>query len=379
MASDRRDIKKRYATERHKRFFFPIRPLFTLGSSIFFAGLYLLGVMPIAIGIILTAAFAFEDLPLAPFIKFIRAANNLSNGRKKLKSAVMISVISLSALIGGPLAFFLFIHNPFFMLGMAAFVFGTGCSPIWLFLGGAVGALIADRNQKITPLAAILMGVGIGWTIGFLLPTTIIPPVVSAIFVSSVTCAFIGSVIAKQSLRFYFYCKYGHSNADGYNIDRTPQKQAAFMTAQAKKFDVSVEHFKALTEHCQTKVAHIKHEASFMHALKATRFSNPFALFTWCLDEFALKRNYQTNAYKDIYHGLMAKDATPETVKHVQALLKDSQKAPEKPENTPKYPFIFCGKRHSDLQARTFFHQTQLAETGGISEDLIGPFIAHTP
>ncbi len=379
MALDRLEIKKRYATERHKRFFFPIRPLFTLGASLLFAALYLLGVMSITIAIILTAAFAFEDLPLAPFIKLIRAANNLSNGRKKLKSVVMISVISISALIGGPIAFFIFIHNPFFMLGIAAFVFGTGCSPIWLFLGGAVGALFADRNQKLTPLAAILAGVGIGWTIGFFLPVTIIPPVVSAIFVSSVACAFIGSVVAKQSLRFYFYCKYGHSNADGYNMHRPPEKQAAFIAAQAKKFDVSVEHFKALTEYCKTKVADIKYEASPIHALKATSFSNPFAVFTWCLDEFTLKRNYQTNAYKDIYHGLMTKNATPETVKQMQALLKDSKKVPKALEDAPKYPFIFCGKRQDNLQTRTFFHQSQLAEAGGISEDLIKPFLAYTP
>ncbi|MDF1647046.1 MAG: hypothetical protein P1U61_08745 [Legionellaceae bacterium] len=379
MSSDHQKITARYSTEKHKRFFFPIRPLFTLGSSAFFGTLFLLSLLPATWAIIFTAAFAFDDLPLAPFIKLIRAVNNLSHGRKKLKSIVMITCISLATLIGGPLAFFILIHNPVFMLGMATFVFGTGCSPIWIFLGGIAGMMIADQSQKITPLLGISAGFSMGFLIGFSLPVAIIPPIISAIFISSITCAFIGSVIAKQSLRFYFYCKYGHSNADGYNMDRSPEEQHIFITKQAQKFNVSTEAFKKLTEHCKTKIAHIKEETSLLQAIKETRFSNPFAILTWCWDEFTLKRNHQTNAYKDIYHGLMTDHTTPENLKTINALLNDSRPSSGHTQKKhPNYPYLFSGERQSDLQARTFFHQTNLADTGGVSEDLIEPFLSKT-
>ncbi|MCH9757253.1 MAG: hypothetical protein K0U37_08710 [Gammaproteobacteria bacterium] len=380
MASDRQKITDRYATEKHKRFFFPIRPLFTLGSGLFFGALYLFGLMPIAWALIFTAGFAFDDLPLAPFIKFIRAANNLSNGRKKLKSIVMLTSITLATIAGALLAFFIFAHNPAFMLGAAAFVVGTGCSPICLFLGGVLGAMIADKTKKVTSVFGISTGLAIGFIVGFSLPATAIPLIANAVFITAVSGAFAGAIVAKQVLRFYFYCRYGHSNADGYNMARTPKAQEAFVLEQAKKFDVSIEVFKKLTEHCKTRIAEIKKEASFMHALTSTSFANPFTLYTWCMDEFRLKRNYQSNAYKDIYHGLMAKKVTTETIENVKALLKDSKPIPEEsaPKERPHYPYLFSGERQSDLQARTFFHQCNLADSGGIKAELIEPFFAHT-
>ena len=113
-----------------------------------------------------------------------------------------------------------------------------------------------------------------------------------------------------------------------------------------------------------------------MHAIKETSLSNPFATIIWCWEEFTLKRNYQTNAYKDIYHGLMAKETTSETVKTVKALLKDSKPSlKDNKKERPSYPYIFSNGRQSDLQARTFFHQCNLADGGGISEDLLEPFL----
>ncbi len=379
MISEHEKIIQRYPTEKHKRFFFPIRPLFTLGSGIFFGALFLLNMMPAAWAIIFTAAFAWDDLPLAPFIKLIRATNNLANGRKQLKSIVMITSITLSALLSGAFALLVLAHSPLFMFAISSFVFGTGCSPIFLFLGGVLGAMIADRTGQVTPLFGIGMGIGMGFLMGVSLPVSIIPLMASTVFVATITGAFIGSVIAKQSLRLYFYCKYGHSNADGYNMDRSPEEQEQFVHTQAEKFSVSKATFKNLIEHCKTKIADIKENASLMHAIKETSFSNPFAIILWCWDEFTLKRNYQSNAYKDIYHGLMAKETPPETVATVQALLKDSK--PSEYNNKKErahYPYIFSGKRESDLQARTFFHQCNLADTGGIPEALIEPFLNNT-
>ncbi len=376
MSSEHQKIIKRYPTEKHKRFFFPIRPLFTLGSGLFFGALFLAGLMPGAWAIIFTAAFAFDDLPLAPFIKLIRAANNLASGRKKLKSIVMITTILLSALAGGLIAFLFLIHNPTFMFGIGAFLFGTGCSPIWIFMGGVLGAIFADLTGKVTPLFGIAVGFSIGFIIGFCLPATAIPMAVSAIFIASVSAAFIGSVLAKQALRFYHYCRYGHSNADGYNMDCTPEEQEAFVAAQAQKFNVSKEAFQALIDHCKAKVTEIKEKASFTHAVKETSWSNPFETVTWCWDEFTLKRNYSTNAYKDIYHGLMARETTPETIQEVKILLKASKPSEyDTHKERPSCPWAFTSTRQSNLQARTFFHQTSLADGGGIQESLIEPFL----
>lgn len=377
MSFSSRKIIEQFPTERLKRFSFPIRPFFTLGSFVFFTTMFFLGALPLAWAIVFTAAFAFDDLPLTPFIRLLRAANNLYHHRKQLKSIITMLCITLGALVGGFLAYFYFIHQPLFMFGMAFFVFGTGCSPIWIFLGGVIGAIIADITKQITPLFGITVGFSLGFMIGFSLPITFISPVVSAVFIASVSCAFLGSVIAKEGLRLYYYLRYGHSNADGYYLDRTPEKQAAFIANQANQLHVSIDTFKRLTTYCMAKIKMIKTEASLMHAITSTNLSNPWAIFYWLWDEFTLKQHYQTNAYKDIYHRLMAETLNSENVEAVKELLKNSTSIEKKDTVCrPAWPYIFSGERQHHLKARTFFHQCNLIDSGGIQADLIEPFLA---
>ncbi|MDX2345797.1 MAG: hypothetical protein QNK11_02840 [Legionella sp.] len=362
MPSSHHEITQQYPTEKHNRFFFPTRPWVTLAFAGFFSSLCLLGFLSAPWAIFWIAFFVFDDLPLAPFVQCMRAINNLTNNRKTFKAKVILTSITLAALIGGLLAFFVLAHNPVFMLAIASFVINTWCSPIFIFLGGMLGAAIADQTKKITPLIGMIAGLSLGFIIGLSLPITIIPLMVNAVFITALVSAFTVGMLAKQGLKFYFRHNYGHSNADGYYLD---DSKKALPEASQK-----------LADFCKAKIAEIKQEASFLEAVKNTSFSNPFAIITWGWDEFTLKHHHQTNAYKDIYHTLMSESSEDNNVSEkIKPLLKQEQS-----EHTAKtctqYPYVFSGERQSNLQARSFFHHQKLNESGGIPEELSAPFLS---
>jgi hypothetical protein len=66
MISPETEILKRFPTERYKRFWYPTRPLFTLLTGLFLAGLGGVGILPLSWALWFAAAFALDDLPITP-------------------------------------------------------------------------------------------------------------------------------------------------------------------------------------------------------------------------------------------------------------------------------------------------------------------------
>lgn len=359
MSQDKQTILQRFPTERNKQIFFPSRALFTLSMSLAFLALMATGILPIFWGIVCISWLAFDDLPITPIMQLFKSSSNLANNRKTLKSSIMIAMISLALIGGGLLAFFVLSSNPLFMLGIATFVWGTGCSPTLILGGSLLGAIGAKASGKVTPFFGMILGLCIAAAIGIFLPVAV-PLLIDAVFITAIATAFIATIITKQCLRSYYKSQYGHSNADGYEMDRNADAQDEFVKQQAHHFGVSKENFTALTEHCKKKIEFIRRNTTL-----------------W--DECTLNTHYHANAYKDIYLGLMNPHPTPNDVDQIRALLHDSQYKRTCYSKPQAYPFMFSHQRQADLNKRTEFHQRNIKETGYIDDDLITPFLEAIP
>ena len=350
-------VSRLFPTDRYKRFWYPTRPFFTLGLGFFLAGLGLVGLLPMSLALWLAGAFAFDDLPLTPIMSMIGAINNLTHGRKKLKSATMIIIVSLAIIAGGLIGFSILSQSSFFLTLIVGFIAATNCSPILISFGAITGGLLAHFTNRISPSTGIMIGVFI---MSFLpIP---VPLIVDLVFVCAAGTAFIASIITKQILRAYSKFRYGITNADGYEMNRLATEQQVFIEEQAKKFSVTSEQFITLITLCREKIQIIKIKATFFEAYIGTQ--QPV-----------------TNSFKDIYHGLMNPSCTVDDVRSVKELLKIStstevkaviSSSSEMEINTIK-KFTPDGVLRSDLDKRKFYHQAHIFP--GIEKDFIQPFI----
>ena len=356
MRSSREKILRYFPTERHKRFYFPIRPLMTATIGTLLLVLVALGALPAFWGIVLMAVFAFDDLPLSPLIKLTRAINNLVQGRKKNKSIVIIAAVVLGLIAGGLIAAFVLTGFAPFMLAISSFIIGTGCSPTYLMIGAILGFVATQFNNKVTPYLGIAIGLVSGFIVSFFFPPLAIPIFLDALVISALACAFATTVIAKQCMRLYYKVQYGDTNADGYEMARAPEAQDKFLEQQANTFGVTKKAFTKLTDYCKTRIQSLKEHASMY-------------------DKFSLKRHYKTNAYKDIYHSLMSPNLSREDVITTKKLLGHTKESSSWPNNRQKNPAMFTGRRGYDFHRRLFFHQHNIHDGGGIDEALIIPFL----
>ena len=182
-------ILQQYPTEKYKRFWYPTRPLFTMAQGLFLASLGYLGILPIGWALWLSAAFAFDDLPLTPIMGMITSINNLTHGRKQTKSIVMISAISLAAISGGLLGFFVLSQLPVFMAIITGFIAATSCSPILISIGAITGGLLAHKTNKFSPFTGIILGVTVASFVPF--PVSIM---VDTVFMCAAGLAFVSSI-----------------------------------------------------------------------------------------------------------------------------------------------------------------------------------------
>ena len=259
-------VLQRFTTEKYKRFWYPTRPLFTLLTGFFLAGLGVIGILPISWALYLSAVLAFDDLPLTPIMAVLTAANNLAHGRKTTKAVIMITTISLAALTGGLLGFFVLSQLPTFMLIISGFIAATSCSPVLISIGAVVGSLIAHFSNKISPFMGIILG-----TLIFSCLPIPIPLMVDVVFVCAAGLAFVSNIVAKQGLRTYYQYRYGHSNADGYGIDKEPEQINVDLKSQAAKFNVEQYAFTRLLNHCKNQVSLIKSQATFVEEYSGMR------------------------------------------------------------------------------------------------------------
>lgn len=299
MSTSNIDISRQFPTTSYKRFWYPTRPLFTFLQGVIFLGLGQIGLLPVSWALWMAAAFAFDDLPLTPVMNVITAINNLVNGRKQTKAIIMLISLGLAALSGGLLGYFVLSQSASFMSAITLFTEATSCSPIFICIGGIFGATVAHKTNVIGPFLGIALGVSIAsW-----IPASIVPLTVEMVFICSAALTFCTSIAVKQLSRLYYRFQYGHSNADGYRIDDTPEKQEQFIEAQAKRLGVTPDAFKQVTKLCRDEVKRIKSQSSL-------------------LDELSGMRQPLSNAFKDIYHGLMRPDATDADLRATADLIR---------------------------------------------------------
>lgn len=348
-------VLERFPTEKYKRFWYPTRPLLTLCLGLFLASLGYIGILPMGLALWMSAVFAFDDLPLTPIMSIFTSANNLSHGRKKIKSWIMLGVLSLSIPIGGLLGFFVVSQMTALTAMLTTFIAATSCSPVLVSTGAILGSLIAHKTHVLSPTSGILLGL-----LAFSLFPIPVPLIVDIVFISAASLAFLSTIVTKQALRSYYKWAYNHSNADGYAIDKSQTELDKFTADQATKFGVTHKEFKDLVDHCRTQIKTLKEHATI-------------------LDEFVGERQLHTSAYKDIYHGLMNPNANVDSVKQ---LLKDSTECEVRVNlghrNEEDLQVLtqtaISGKLRSDMSNRTFFHQIQLKK--GLAKDLVDPFVS---
>lgn len=361
-------VGQRFLTIKYKRFWYPTRPFFTLGLGFFLASLGWIGILPLSWALWAAAAFALDDLPMTPIIAVMTASNNLFHGRKTLKAQVIISTITIALIIGASLGFFVFAQMPAIVAGVTQYIALTSCSPILISIGAILGGYMAHITHKINPILGMVLGI----TLMSFAPITI-PLIVEIVFISSASFAFITSIASKQALRFYFKYQYGHSNADGYNQARSLEEQQIFIESQANKFAVEKQAFENLTQFCQNRVSTIKDMSSI-------------------LTELMNGRTGISNSYKDIYHGLMKPELTPEDIVSVKTLIVDSAVAPIIPpgvdvSNSLLLKFILAAARvlsvtivsttnpdNYTLESKTTMNKVMLSMGGGLDESLTRPF-----
>ena len=250
-------ILQQYPTEKYKRFWYPTRPLFTFVLGVFLASLGYIGILPMGWALWLSAAFAFDDLPLTPIMGIITSINNLAHGRKQTKAIVMISSIILATISGGLLGFFVMSQLPGFMTGITGFIAATSCSPILISIGAITGGLLAHKTNKFSPFTGIILGVTVASFVPF--PVSIM---VDTVFICAAGLAFVSSILVKQSLRIYYNYRYGNTNADGYQMNKPLAEQNDFIKQQATKFNVPVDAFEKLIRHCMQKIRDVKNKAT---------------------------------------------------------------------------------------------------------------------
>ncbi len=360
MTDAKTEILKHFPNERYKRFWYPTRPIFTLFLGLTITSLGVIGIIPLAWALWAAAAFALDDLPLTPILAMFTAVNNLKEGRKTLKAGIMIAALTLAVLSGGFLGYFVFAKSAFVMKLITDYITLTSCSPLLISLGATLGAAVAHTTHKIRPFLGILLGIGIASLIPFS------PPLMLEImFLSVASFAFVTSVVVKQGLRAYFKYRYGHTNADGYECARNEEAQNAFIKSQAETFNVTDNQLQDLAAHCKEKAAAYKRDASFFH-------------------EYFGDRTHVTNAYKDIYHGLMDPNLTADTACDVKKLIQRSHEASfwgqvredtrDRAKAKANLHFAFGTFFSAGFDARMEAHQVKIYEGGELDTERLRPF-----
>ena len=348
-------ILQRFKTEKFKRFSNQSGPMMILLSGLMLTGFNLVGILSLKQIISITGLF-FPLIVRSPIAAIVTSVNNLAHERKMTKAIFMILAISCGAAIGAEIGYFLLSHSLFYIPWIRGFINACRLSPILISIGMLTGILRSHATDNIQARSGFYLAM-LASVILLFLPIEI-PLIVEVVFICSASLAFITSIVAKQSLRAFYKYQYGHSNADGYQMDKTEGEQQIFITQQAIKFNVSEGAFKDLINYCRKKIQDIKQEASFDEKL-----------------DHESPDQAKTNSFKDIYYGLMNPKSSAEDTAAIKTLLLSSTISDiSTPSpllsaiNLPSKEFL-----RSDLFLRTVYHQTNVYP--GIEDVYITPFM----
>ena len=347
-------ILKRFPTEGYKQFSHQTRPFLTMAMAVFLIALGWFQIVNFVVIAWLLAAFVLDNVALTPIMSALRAFNHLANGRKKLKSIVILAVVALALVSGAGLGYFGLLHTPAVVGFFTNYIALTGCSPFMISMGAMAGAYFSHSTHKLS----LFWGIFLGSCCVSLLPI-LVPVAFEVVYFSAVAIAFFATLIAKQSLRAYYKYYYGHTNADGYSLAKNPTEIREFSITQAQKFGVSTSQFLVLTQQCQTRIAETKRDASF-----------------W--SEYMNYRSNTTNSYKDIYFGLMNPTPSAEDIKEMKYVIANSNlpTASNTVENKKKVTTMSrLGTFFApDVELRTLAHQFHISESGLLDPNLLNSF-----
>lgn len=293
------NVFRRFATERFKRVKHLTSPLIDIAVFLALATSFAIGLFTFELAFTLAALYFYLFIPNTLAVLAGKAINNLINERKQTKAWVMLLTIAASLLLGGLLGYFVLSKSALFV----DFVCIGGLSPalIACFMLGchATKDLSDTRLFFLSPILLLTC---------WLVPVSAIPLMLDVVFVSAVSVAFVSSLIAKQALRFYYYYNYGHTNADGYEKNRSQTDQEEFMAQQAQFFKVSTKEFKALVDECEKEIFLAKNR-------QVDNYDFPYIPVT---------KEESANSFKDIYFALMR---PPSDLASRQILLVKSTKS----------------------------------------------------
>jgi hypothetical protein len=347
-------ILQRFPTEKYKQFSHQTRPFFTLATAICLIALGWFHVVNFMVVSWILAAFVLDNIALTPIMSALRAVNHLVNRRKTFKSIMTLLVVALSAGLGVGLGYFLLGHFPIVASIFTDYISLTGCSPFLISMGAMLGAYIAHATHKVS----LFWGIFIGSFLATMLYIPV-PIALEVIYFSAVGTAFFATVLAKQSLRLYYKLNYGHTNADGYGLDRNAQEQREFALEQSKKFGITLREFEVLSYYCLARITEVKKDASI-----------------WT--EYMNYRSQITNSYKDIQFALMNPNITEEEIRETKYLIAHSNLTPafNTAENKNKVASMYrLGTFFApDLELRTMAHQFKISESGILDPKVQAPF-----
>jgi hypothetical protein len=290
-----------FPTAKHKRSFYPIRPIFTLFTSLFFLGLGVIGVLPMGWALWAFMLIGADDLFATPFIRVTQSVENLINHRKKYKAIVSLISIALGITIGLALALFVLPHMPM-VIGLIQTALERSQGSIAInAICLAVGVGIA-RVYKKSPFLGML-----GGGILALLSSSFItlPLAIECMVCITLATTFLSSLLAQYGLKIYYKIFHGDSNADGYSYDNEPS-----LKARAQELNVTPEEIRNLQALCRKGIKGVKK--------RGARSITALTDFRW----------QRSNSFKDIFHLLTKK----EDKDCLLILLRGSQEALESKE-----------------------------------------------
>ncbi len=212
-----------------------------------------------------------DDLIIYPVLAGIRANQNLTAGRKKLKSRIRLIAIFSGYLIGFTLGCLILIHSTFALALAQTFSAAIGAGVSVSTAGACLGIAAAHMLHQPTMVGVLLGAILMQWLL--LVPSL---PLLDVIVGSTMLFAFLFTLASKLILRALYRRHYGHSNADGYSwlVEDCDQKSwydTDKNITLATHYHVDASSIKKFRRVLQTMLKRNKQQSSLIDSLSGER------------------------------------------------------------------------------------------------------------
>ena len=231
---------------------YPLRPLLSVCVGLFFAGLYLAGLLTLSSAIYFGAIFTLDDIIFMPVMRVCKSARNYRHSRKLAKAWISIIGIFLGMIAGGVLGF-LMVAKLATVLTLVPLVTGALGSSLVFFLMACVicyklvshfnewaehstsslnetdykklsrsqrfKEMLMDALRTLGRNCPDFVGIMIGARLAEYLPIVggTVGMTIDVVIVSALLGAFVMAILTKWMTQAFYKLRYGHSNWDGYD------------------------------------------------------------------------------------------------------------------------------------------------------------------